>query len=263
MPNILLTNRYDEGPLGILMEALPHGFTLTALERASRECLMEKIACADYLLVSGRLRIDEEALAAAKRLRMIQRTGVGIDMLDLEYIRNSGIPLYVNKGVNANSVAEHALMLTLAVLRKLPSVDADVRRGTWSKQATGVTCNELCGKMVVLVGMGSIGRRVAALLAPFQADVRYVDPFPLPQEDEAALGVTRMELGEAVGKADIISLHCPLNEQTKKMLGKEEFGAMKKGIILINTARGGLIDEESLVSRNGGRTRQRGRTRRV
>ena len=109
MPVILLTNRYSENVLKVVREQLPYGFEFISLENASKEALIEKAPLADYFLASGRLGIDRDAIDAATKLKMIQRTGVGTDTIDLAYLNSKGIPVYVNRGVNAVSVAEHTI----------------------------------------------------------------------------------------------------------------------------------------------------------
>lgn len=118
MPAILLTNSYSAYALKIIMSELPPGFCLIAPATASQEALIRLADRADYLLVGGRVRIDGDVLRVAKRLKMIQRTGVGLDSMDLEAIRASGVPVYVNQGINATSVAEHTILLMLAAVEK-------------------------------------------------------------------------------------------------------------------------------------------------
>ena len=179
---------------------------------------------------------------------MIQRTGVGLDSIDLEYIRNHDIPFYVNKGVNAQSVAEHTILLMLASLRNLVEINENTKRGIWKKQAQGVCTHELCGKTVGLIGMGAIGRKVAGMLKAFGAEVLYNDVSKMKQEDENALGIKFSTREEIIEKSDIISLHCPLTDDTRHMINDRAVNKMKNGVILINTARGGLIDEAALIN---------------
>lgn len=182
MAKILHTSRYTGTPWDILKSVVPEGFTVETLEEPTYECLLRQCADADYLLVSGRLPIDEGVLSAAKQLKMIQRTGVGTEMLDMEAIKRHGIPVYVNKGVNARSVAEHTLTLMLCCLKNIPQIDKQVKSGVWKKQQTGVSCNELYGKTVGLVGMGAIGKQVATYLKAFGAKVLYTDLYRLTEE---------------------------------------------------------------------------------
>lgn len=247
MPVILLTNNYSKDPLSIIENQLPGGFTLITLDKASKEELLKKAGMADYFLASGRVPIDREVVNAATRLKMIQRTGVGTDTLDLEVLREKNIPVYVNTGVNSRSVAEHTLMLILAVLRRLTLVDASVKRGNWLKQELGIQCNELGGKTVGLIGMGNIGMEVAKMLRAFGVKILYYDISKLSEDKEQELNINFCSLSELLKKVDILSLHCPLNSRTEGMIGRKEIESMKSGSIIINTSRGRLIDEDALV----------------
>lgn len=245
---ILLTNHYEGKPAEIIKSAVPDGFELEMLESVSQQELEGKVKEADYLLVSGRLKINRTVLGNAQNIKMIQRTGVGLDSIDLEYIRNHDIPFYVNKGVNAQSVAEHTILLMLASLRNLVEINENTKRGIWKKQAQGVCTHELCGKTVGLIGMGAIGRKVAGMLKAFGAEVLYNDVSKMKQEDEDALGIKFSTREEIIEKSDIISLHCPLTDDTRHMINDRAVNKMKNGVILINTARGGLIDEAALIN---------------
>ena len=246
-PLILHTARYTGIPWEILKSVVPEGFSVETLDELSYECLLRQAVSADYLLVSGRLTIDEGVLSAAKHLKMIQRTGVGTEMLDVEAIKAYGIPVFVNAGVNARSVAEHTLTLMLAALKRLPQINAQTHNGVWKKQQQGVTTHELYGKTVGLVGMGNIGRLTAAMLKPFGANVIYTDVFRQKDEVEADLDLTYCESFDALlPQCDILSFHCPLTKDNIEMLNKETISKMKQGAIVVNTARGKLINPDDL-----------------
>lgn len=247
MKRILHTARYTGLPWKILKSVVPEGFEVKTLEELSYECLVESATDADYLLVSGRLPIDEGVLTAAKHLKMIQRTGVGTEMLDVETIKAHGIPVYVNTGVNAQSVAEHTLTLILASLKRLPQVNKQTHDGVWKKQQTGVTTRELKGKTVALVGMGNIGRLVAHMLQSFGAHVIYTDVVRQPEETEKMLNLTYYECFEdLLPVADILSFHCPLTSDNTEILNVGTLSLMKQGSIVVNTARGKLINPDDL-----------------
>lgn len=247
MPKILHTARYTGIPLEILKSVVPEGFTVKTLDELSYECLLRECNDADYLLVSGRFSIDEGILSAAKQLKMIQRTGVGTDMLDLEAIKRHNIPVYVNRGVNARSVAEHTLTLMLCCLKNIPMIDKNVKNGVWKKQQTGVSCNELFGKTVGLVGMGAIGRQVAMYLNAFGAKVLYTDPFRLPVEQEKEYHLVYVPTFEdLLPQVDILSFHCPLTLENKGLLNKKNINLMKDGAMVVNTARGKLVEPNDL-----------------
>lgn len=247
MPKILHTARYTGEPWEILKSVVPSGFTVETLDELNKECLLRQCVDADYLLVSGRLPIDEDVLNATKRLKMIQRTGVGTEMLDLEAIKKHEIPVYVNRGVNARSVAEHTITLMLCCLKNIPQIDRNVKQGIWKKQQTGVTCHELYGRTVGLVGMGAIGCQVANYLNAFGAKLLYTDLYRFSEEQENSLSLNYVESFEdLLPHVDILSFHCPLTKDNQEILNDATIGKMKDGSIVVNTARGKLINEDAL-----------------
>ena len=247
MKKILHTASYTGTPWDILRSVIPDGFRVETLDSLNRECLLRQTVDADYFLVSGRLSIDEEVLAAAPYLKMIQRTGVGTEMLDLNAIRRHGIPVYVNAGVNAQSVAEHTLTLMLACLKQLPRINRRTHDGVWEKQASGLQTRELCGKTVGLVGMGRIGQIVSRMVNAFGANVCYTDVFRQPEAVENDLRLTYFPtFGEMLPRLDILSFHCPLTPDNVEMLNTATLSMMKPGAIVINTARGKLINPDDL-----------------
>ena len=247
MPKILHTARYTGMPWEILKSVIPDGFTVETLDELSYDCLIRQAVDADYLLVSGRLPINEGVLSTANHLKMIQRTGVGTEMLDIDAIKKHGIPVYVNAGVNARSVAEHTLTLMLCCLKNIPQIDRNVKQGVWKKQLTGVSCNELYGKTVGLVGMGAIGRQVATYLKVFGAKVLYTDVFRSIPEIEEQLSLKYISsFEELLPQVDILSFHCPLTKDNKDMLNVKTLAMMKDGAMLVNTARGKLIEPKAL-----------------
>ena len=246
MKTVLLTNEYTGRPLEIIREALPQGFEIVFPQSQTQNALEEAIAGADYLLAGGRLKITADVLENAKRLSMIQRSGVGLDSIDLDAVKKSGIPLYVNKGVNAQSVAEHTLLLILASLRRLTVIDRNTRSGIWKKQEQGVTTHELCGKTVGIVGMGSVAKTLVSLLAPFRVKILYSDIERADEEFEKAYGLEYVPFIDLLLNSDIISLNCALTPQTQWLLNTQQLWHAKTGVIIVNTARGGLINMPAL-----------------
>lgn len=243
---ILMTNNYDPEPLKIIRSAVPSGFELICPESSERKELLDKAHYADYFLVSGRQKIDRELIGKAVRLKMIQRTGVGTDMIDIGYTLEKGIPVYVNKGVNAHSVAEHTLLLMLASLRRLTSLDHELKSGIWKKQSNGIRTNELRHKTLGLIGMGKIGQEVAALLKPFNCRILYYDMVRLDAETENALAIEYSDINTLFIESRLISLHCPLTDDTRCIINKKSIALMRDDAVLINTARGGLVDQAAL-----------------
>ena len=247
MKRILHTAKYTGIPLQVLQESCPNGFTVKTLDEATLAQLVKEASNADYLLVSGRLPISKDVLNNAPHLKMIQRTGVGTEMLDVDEIQKRGIPVYVNPGVNAQSVAEHTLTLMLACLKRLPQINVQTHNCVWKKQQSGVTTHELFGKTVALVGMGNIGRKVAKMLNSFGAKVIYTDVVRQTVECEIQLDLTFFSSFEdLLPYADILSFHCPLTDANTEILNSYTLSKMKRGAIVINTARGKLINPQDL-----------------
>lgn len=244
---ILLTASYDGEPFEIVKGLVPDGFRLIKMATNSQDELVEKASSADYILASGKIKISKAVLNNAPKLKMIQRLGVGLDSLDFEALKNKNVPVYVNRGVNSNSVAEHALMFILASLRKLTVIDHNMKSGVWDKQEQGVTTRELATQTVGIIGSGNIGRKVAELLKPFGCKVLYYDPYRLSAETEKECNIVYMPLEDVFKHSDIITLHCPLTDETREVIREENLLIMKDEVIIVNTSRGGLINEKDLL----------------
>ncbi len=223
---------------------------LTVLTDAFRGPPMQKelaaaIGEADGIMV-GLEKVDAALLVTAPNLRVISRFGVGYDLIDIPECTRRRVVVGVVNGANDLSVAEHTMMLMLAVARRTIEMDASVRAGTWMMQE-GRRMRELAGRTVLLVGYGRIGTRVAKLCAAFGMKVMVSDPaFPTPRI--AADGYEPApDLMAAVPKADVISLHCPLSDATRHMVNADFLLKMRRDAWLINTARGGLVDETALT----------------
>ena len=246
MQNILFTNKYAGKPLTIIESELPDGFQIKFLNEQTDQCFIDSISEADYLLAGGRLRVTEKVLANVKNLKMIQRSGVGLDALDLGAIKAKGIPLYVNQGVNAESVAEHTLLLILSCLRHLPVIDKNTKSGIWKKQEQGVQTRELCGKTVGIIGMGNIAIKLVSLLKPFNVNILYYNLFRCSEEYEKDNNMKFVMLDELLRESDIVSINCALTEETKGLINSETISHMKDGAIFVNTARGGIVDAKAV-----------------
>ncbi len=208
--------------------------------------LAEHIGDADGIMV-GLEKVNADLLAIAPKLRVVSRFGVGFDTLDIPGCTRQGVLVGVVNGANDLSVAEHAMMLMLAVARRTIEYDASVRAGTWMIQH-GRRMHELSERTVLVVGYGRIGTRVARLCTAFGMRVMVHDPnFPTPRI--AADGyIPAPDLMAAVEEADVITLHCPLEANTRGMVNAAFLRRMKPTAWLINTARGGLVDEAALAT---------------
>jgi len=214
----------------------------TSYDDAEQMGLVEN---AEFLL-PGWAAVTETMLRHARKLRMIQKWGIGYDRIDVEAARRLGIPLAITAGSNAGPVAELAIALMLAVYRRIPYNTAAMRDGKWPKAEMRETCFQIAGKTVGLVGFGNIGRMLARRLRGFDARVIYFDARPADPQTERELNVTYAPLSTVLEESDILSLHAPFTEQTAKMINASSIATMKDGAILINTARGELVDEPAL-----------------
>ena len=247
MKTILLTNKYSGTPLEIVKGEVPEGFSIRFLPKQTQDALIAEAASADYILAGGRLKISREVLEKAKKLQMIQRSGVGLDALDLDAIKEKGIPLYVNQGVNAESVAEHALLLMLACLRKLPTINSNTKNGVWKEQEHGVQTAELKGKNVGIVGMGNIAKTLVGLLKPFKVNILYYNLVQMDENFEAENNMTFVGMDELLRNSDIVTIHCAFTSETRNLINKETLEVMKDGASLINTARGEIVDPAAIA----------------
>lgn len=172
-----------------------------------------------------------------------------MDKIDLAAARARGIPVAITAGANAVPVAEFTLLLMLAVLRRLPRREQQLRAGEWqrARSEARAQAHQLRGKTVGLIGLGAIARGVARRLRAFDAEVRYFDVRRLAPEDEQRLGVANRDLDELIREVDILSLRVPLLDSTRRLLSRERHASLKPGAIVVNTARGELIDEQALA----------------
>jgi phosphoglycerate dehydrogenase-like enzyme len=183
---------------------------------------------------------DRSVFAGARRLRVVARVGVGTDSIDLTAATDAGVAIMVTPGGNRETVADHALALILAALRRIVEHDASVRRGEW-RRGGDLMPWDLHGSTVGLVGHGDIGRAVAKRLAGFGVRLLVCDP-AAPHRDT-------VELPELLRRSDVVSLHLPLTQRTRGVIGAHELALMPAHAILVNTSRGGLVDEAALAAR--------------
>ncbi len=193
-------------------------------------------------------KVTKAVVAAAPGLKLVHKFGIGIDKIDLDAVWSTGAEVAITAGANAAAVAEHAVMLMLAVNRRLGYLDRTTRAGEWHRDAMRAQCWQLRDKVVGIVGFGSIGRSVALCLAGFGATIRYYDLRRVDATTERAHRASYAELDDLLAQADIVSLHLPANAHTEKLIGTEALARMKPTAILINTARGELIDEAALIA---------------
>jgi D-3-phosphoglycerate dehydrogenase len=230
-----------------IAKAAPTNWTLRFIEENSLTARAAVLRDADIALVMA-AAIPKELLAEAKRLRFIQKLGAGVDRIDLEVCRQRGIGVARLHAGNAIPVAEHTILLMLAVYRQLPQIDARTRAGAWHKEDARGMHRQLLHKTIGLVGFGAVGRQVAQRLRGFEVTVLYYDPVRASREVEQSLAVEHADLEPLLRSADIVSLHLPLTPQTAGIIDAQRIRAMKQGAVLINCARGGLVDEAALAA---------------
>jgi D-3-phosphoglycerate dehydrogenase len=222
------------------------GVKVTVLSEVTPATLAEPMQDAEAIIVRA-TRIDDAFLSKAPALRIVARHGVGYDAVDVPALTARGIPLTVTPEANAVSVAEHAMMLMLSIARQAQGYTANLRRGDWGSK-DDLPCFDLAGKTVLVVGFGRIGARVAKRCAAFEMRVLVRDP-NVPRNTIRGLGYEPVkELGEGLEQADIVTLHLPSNETTRGLVDAQFLARMKPGAVLINTARGTLVQEEALLA---------------
>ncbi len=232
------------GTADVAREMIPSGFELLAAP-ASGAMLEDALRDAGYLVGFVDGLIDEALFRKAPKLRLIQLLSAGYDRADIAAARRAAVPVANNGGANAVAVAEHAVMLMLAVSRQLVRQHSSVAGGRWRGNEIP-HLSELSHKILGVVGLGNIGRKTARLAAAFGMTVIYYDVARLTEDAEDALGVRFRLLRELLGEADIVTLHVPLNDSTRGLIGAAELASMKRSAILVNTSRGPVIDETAL-----------------
>ena len=240
---ILIADELSPEAKGIL-ERIP-GAQVDLRPGLSKAQLLETIGQYEALAVRSATKVTAEVLAAAPKLRVIGRAGTGVDNIDLAAATRRGVVVMNAPGGNSVSVAEHTIALLLALARSIPDASDSTRRGKWEKKKYS-SGHELAGKLLGVVGTGNIGQLVVQRARAFGMRVIAYDPF-LSSDAAAKLGVELVELPEIFRRADAITLHVPLTEQTKNMVSAATLAQMKPGALLVNCARGGLVDEKAVA----------------
>jgi phosphoglycerate dehydrogenase-like enzyme len=239
MPSDVLEQAQRMKPAGFNLQMVPGSASAADIAAAMRE--------AEYLV--GFIRfLPDEAYTNAKQLKLVQILSAGYDRVNIDGARKARVPVCQNGGANSVAVAEHTIMLILAVYRKLVTFHQNVAQGRWHDGIPrSVDVFELEGKTVGLVGLGHIGQQVARRLKPFDTTLIYYDAFRRSPEEEERLGIQYVPFNTLLDTADVVSLHVPLNDSTRQMINADALGRMKPKAILINTCRGEVVDEPALV----------------
>ncbi len=226
------------------VEALGEQVEVRHVDGADRAALLPALADADAILIRSSTQMDAEALAAAPKLKVIARAGVGLDNVDVPASTARGVLVVNAPQSNIVSAAEQAVALLFAVARRTADANASLQQGLWKRsQYTGV---EVAEKTVGVVGFGRIGQLFAARMAAFDTTIIAYDPYLQPAR-AAALGVQLVDLKTLLAESDIISIHLPRTKETLGLIGAEELKTVKPNVIIVNAARGGLIDEQALA----------------
>jgi D-3-phosphoglycerate dehydrogenase len=242
MPNVLVAGKIHRSGLDLLRSG---GMSIDYVEEISAASYLPFIDRADAVLIRTQ-PMSAEAIGRAERLSIVSRHGVGYDSVDVEALNRRNIPLVVIGDVNSRPVAEHAMLLLLASAKRLLRYDACVRAAEWDYR-NSLEASELDGKTLLIIGFGRIGRLVASMAAPFGVTCNAFDPFQ-PADIIAAAGVEPVEdLAAALGEADFVTIHAPKMGK-RPLIGAAELALMKPRSIVINTSRGGIVDETALAA---------------
>ena len=226
------------------MDVLGSDVEVRHVDGADRAALLPALADADAVLIRSATTIDAEALAAAPRLKVVARAGIGLDNVDVPAATARGVLVVNAPQSNIITAAEHAIALLMSVARQVPAAHATMAAGEWKRSKfSGV---EIADKTVGVVGLGRIGQLFAARIAAFDTTVIAYDPYLQPAR-AAALGVQLVDLPTLLREADIISIHLPRTPETLGLIGAAELATVKPTVLIINAARGGLIDEQALA----------------
>ena len=241
MPKVLIADKMSEKAKEIFVEKGLDVDVKTGLDKDELISIAEKY---DGIVVRSSTKITEKVLKKASNLKIVGRAGIGVDNIDVDSATENGVVVMNTPFGNAITTAEHAIALILGLMRNLPQANTSTHKGKWEKSK--YMGQEVTGKVLGIIGCGNIGSIVADRAKGLRMRVLSYDPFLTPERANI-LGVKKVELDELLQKSDIISLHVPMTEQTKNILNKDTLKKCKKGVKIINCARGGLIDEEALV----------------
>jgi D-3-phosphoglycerate dehydrogenase / 2-oxoglutarate reductase len=239
MPKILVSEKISPDALALLREK----HEVEEFLEWEPADLMEKLKGFDALIVRSKTKVTQELIDAAPSLKVIGRAGAGLDNVDKEYAESKGIKVINTPTANLLSVAELTLGLALSLLRFIPSADRTTRDGLWEKKKFKGT--EVSKKTWGIIGFGNVGKLVAGLLKGFDCRLLAYDPYA-SKEKAAQLGVELLPLDTIMAESDIISVHVPLLDSTRGLVGEKELSMMKESAIIINISRGGIIDEAAL-----------------
>ncbi len=239
-PKVLISDKMDPNAAKIFEE---RGCDVDVITGETPEQLIARIGEYDGLAIRSSTKVTKEVLDAATNLKVIGRAGIGVDNVDIPYASSKGIVVMNTPFGNSITTAEHAIAMIMALARQIPEANTRTQAGEWPKSAfMGV---EVTGKTLGLIGAGNIGSIVASRALGLKMKVVAYDPF-LTEERAVELGVEKAELDTLLARADFITLHVPMTDQTRNILSAENLAKTKPGVRIVNSARGGLVDEAAL-----------------
>ncbi len=246
MRKIVAAGIYNNKAVELFKKLCPEGYTLNFVGVPEQNVLIEEIKDADYLFLRGRVELSNELLGSARKLKLMQKWGAGYDQYDMKQIGSYNIPFMNCAGINAVQVSEMTVALLLALYRRILPLNRDLSRGIWSKEVYLPQCHTIRGKCIGIIGIGNIGRAVARLMRGFGAEVQYYDAHRLPPDTEEGEGLRYVDQETLFRTSDVITLHVPLVPETKYLVNRETMKMMKKNAVIINAARGGVVNEADL-----------------
>ena len=241
MPKVLIADKMSEKAEKIFLEKGLDVDVITGLDKEKLISIVEKY---DGIVVRSSTKITEKIFKKAENLKIVGRAGIGVDNIDVDAATANGVVVMNTPFGNAITTAEHAIALILGLMRNLPQANNSTHGGKWEKSK--YMGQEVTGKILGIIGCGNIGSIVADRAKGLRMRVIAYDPFLTPERANI-LGVKKVELNDLLQQSDVISLHVPMTEQTKNIINKKTIGKCKKGVRIINCARGGLIDEKALL----------------
>jgi len=248
MPQTILLMESPINSMEVARQLAPPGFRLVTATLGS-PAYHAALPEVDYIIGLGDPTMDDTFYRTAPNLKLLQLVSAGYDRCDIEAARRAGVPICNNGGANSVAVAEHAVMLMLAVSRRLVWQHTMTASGRWrGNNISDVKLFELHARTLGIIGLGSIGKKVARLARAFGMNVIYYDTMRLTEDQADALGVRFRLMDEVLREADIVSLHVPLTPATKHMMGAAQFAMMKPSAYLVNTCRGPVVDEAALIA---------------
>jgi phosphoglycerate dehydrogenase-like enzyme len=245
--SVVYWNRATEDVYDVIRAQLPQDWRLVTLQGEDKAGWRAQLNDVDFMLVAD-WAITEEDLASAPNLKMVQHQGVGHERIDKAALKQRGIPLALCPAGTTIGVAEHTILLILAVYKRLVVADTKMRQGSWLQWGLRSTSFELSGKTLGLVGFGRIGQAVAKRAHAFDTKILYHDAFISdPPAEARAWGVESVSLNDLLRRSDIVSIHVPTTDETKKFMNAARFAQMKRSAVFINTSRGAVVNEPDLV----------------